>query len=406
MRRPPEVQTAQITPSLTLGHFVEQALSQAEPLSQNTSAGNLGFGWIYYSLVRNIRPAFVVAIGSRRGFMPFCAARAVQDNGAGKVIFIDPSYSGYGDPAWSGAGLWSDPLEVRACIESYGLSGWIHHLRMTSEQAFPLVREIIAAAQPLVVIIDGAHTHKNSLQDFELYSSLASEGVVVFHDAVSSDTGVPETIHELRTRGLPVVTLYRDVGLSMVELAPRFRVDERWNYLCRPSNRWDKIGEIAGNILRPGDRVLDGYCGWSPLAASLLEKEIKLFGFDSDPEIVARLQEQYPRHTWKVIDEYRLPFADLPDEIDVLAGLGVSCGYSQWDPKQVVNNVRYLLGRYFPRACLFETAAGYHDAAILQDLDVSLRKLGYVCRCEEFDTDLVSYSRRKLMLATREGPNQ
>lgn len=385
---------------ISLPEFVDRVLTHAEPLSQNTKEGNLGFGWVYYALVRNLCPRYVIAIGSRRGFMPFCAARAVQDNGSGQVIFIDPSYSGYGDPGWSGAGLWSDPVEVSSRIAGYDLNNWIHHLKMTSEQAFPVVRDMIGQAQPLVIIIDGAHTYKNSLQDFDLYSALASEGVVVFHDSTADGTEVPQAIAELRSRGLPMVTLHQDVGLTIVEITPRARVDECWNYLCKPSNRWDWIAEIVRGVLRSNDQILDSYCGWSPLAPNF--PDARLFGFDLDPEIIRRLREHYPQHTWKVVEECRLPYSDLPDEVQVLVGLGVSRGHSHWDPQQVVNNMRYLLGRYSPRVCVFETARDYHDAIILDDLRDCLSRMGYSSQYHDLDSDLGSYSRRRLLLATRE----
>jgi len=62
-----------MTPALRLEQFGEQLLSEAVPMSQNTRPGNIGFGWIYYGLVRNLDPDFVVAIGSCAGFAPFCA---------------------------------------------------------------------------------------------------------------------------------------------------------------------------------------------------------------------------------------------------------------------------------------------------------------------------------------------
>src|SRR3954467_7441824 len=102
----------------SLQDFVAKALAEAEPMSQNTSDGNLGFGWMYYALVRNLRPDFVVAIGSCRGFMPFCLARGVQDNGAGAVVFIDPSYAGDGPPGWCGQAAWSDAVDVAARIDA------------------------------------------------------------------------------------------------------------------------------------------------------------------------------------------------------------------------------------------------------------------------------------------------
>src|SRR5262249_20899513 len=144
---------------IAFSDFIHKVIREAEPCSQNTAEGDLGFGWIYYALIRNLRPDYVVAIGSRRGFMPFCAVRAVQDNGRGKVIFIDPSYSGDGHPGWSGLGLWGDPDGVAGWIASFGLKNWVTHWKLTSEEAFPRVRDEIGGGQLGVVIIDGAHTY-------------------------------------------------------------------------------------------------------------------------------------------------------------------------------------------------------------------------------------------------------
>jgi len=384
----------------SLEEFARELVTHAEPLSQNTGAGNMGFGWLYYGLVRNLRPEFVVAIGSRRGFMPFSAARAVQENGSGQVLFIDPSYDGLGHPGWSGGGLWNDPGAVADRIEYYDLTGWIDHLKMTSEEAAPLVRDRIGSSrQPGIVIIDGAHTKENSLQDFELYTPLFSEGFVLFHDSVCWDTGVPGTIRELQNRGLPMITLHREVGLTIVEISPKTTVAETWGYLCRESNRGALIAERLQGFVQANDQILECYCGLSPLPAHL--KDASIFGFDSDPAVIGRLCTEYPRHQWRVIEESRLPYVSLPDHVDVLAGLGVSYGYAPWDPHFVLENARYLLGRYLPRACVFETAADYHDADILTDLKHALVKLGYACQFETIDTDMESFARRTLLFATR-----
>ena len=130
--------------------------------------------------------------------------------------------------------------------------------------------------------------------------------------------------------------------------------------------------------------------------------EATLFGFDLDPEIIRQLRERYPQHTWKVVEERRLPYSDLPDQVQVLVGLGLSRGHSRWDPQHVVNNMRYLLGRYLPRVCLFEAARDYHDAIILEDLKSCIYHLCYSSQFYEFDSDLSSYSRRRLLLAARE----
>ena len=379
--------------------FIRKAVSDAEPLSQNTSENNLGFGWIYYGLIRNLRPGFAIAIGSRRGFMPFCAARAMQDNGSGHVIFIDPSYSGGGHPGWGGGSLWNDPAEVSRRIASFGLTDWITHLKLTSEEAFPQVQERTFGAKVGVVIIDGAHTFDHSMRDFELYSPLIEDGFCIFHDSVSVLCDVPRTIHALRTRGLHAVTFHREVGLTVVEISNPPSVEDTWGYLCRASNRAELLLQHAHSILRPGDRVFDAYCGCSPLAPHL--KDVRLFGWDRDPKVIQRLRQTLREHRWAVIDESHLPFADLPDEIDVLFGLGISRGHEWWDAQRVLDNVRYLLGRYAPRACLFESAAGYHDADILDDLRSAVARLNYSCQEALIDTDLASFSRRKVLIAEK-----
>src|SRR6266511_432299 len=385
---------------LRLDEFAAKVLTDAQPLAQNTDADNLGFGWLYYSLVRNLRPDFVVAIGSCRGFMPFCAARGVQDNGAGLVVFIDPSYSGIGDPGWGGVGAWSDPKDVEAWTAHFGLSGWITHLRMTSAEAFPVVEKIVGGGYLGLVIVDGAHTREQSLQDFELYTSLMRDGVVAFHDSTNPDCEVASTVGMLAERRYPMVTIHRDVGLTLVEISPVPSVESTWAYLCGPSNRALRLLPYARSIVGPGDRLLDLYCGLSPLGFVL--EDVVIFGCDRDPVVVQRLREELPHHRWERIDEFSLPFSDLlPDEIDVVFGLGVSRSRAAWDPQAVAENVRYLLGRYYPRAWFFETAADYYDGEILGDLAPILSRLGYACRTDDVETDLPAFSRRRVLLAER-----
>jgi hypothetical protein len=331
--------------------------------------------------------------------MPCSVARACQENGNGHVIFIDPSYDGGSHPGWGGGDFWSDPVQVKERWDFYSLTGWITHLKMTSEQAFPHVKAMVGEGKLGVVVIDGAHTYENSLQDFDLYTSLMTEGYAVFHDAVSSWCDVPKTIHTIRTRGYHLITMHREVGLAIVEIWNPPNVKNTWGYLCKPSNRGKLLLKEAGSRIRPGDRVLDVYCGYSPLGFEL--KDQKVFGCDRDPAIIKDLKVALPQHQWAQIEEHYLPFAALPEEIDVVVGLGVSRGHAWWDPQRVVENVRYLLGRYFPRTCIFETAAGYYGADILYDLQFILMKLGYVCEHVIISTDMDNFSRRAVLIADR-----
>jgi FkbM family methyltransferase len=384
---------------LTFGEFVRKVIAEAEPMSQNTGPDDLGFGWIYYGLVRNLRPDYVVAIGSCRGFMPFCAARALQDNGEGKVLFIDPSYAGTGHPGWSGRGLWSDSATVAARIASFGLTGWVKHFRQTSEEALPFVREIVAGARLGILIIDGAHTYQQSLQDFEMYSPLMGGGFALFHDSISPDCGVSDTIGTLRRRGYSAVTLHREVGLTLVEITQPALVEQTWGYLCGESNRAGLLLPHAKRILRPGDSVLDIYCGSAPLTPLL--DGVTIFGFDADPRMIELLRRRHPQHRWEQLDERAVPFAPLPERVEALLGLGLSKGHASWDPHCVADNVRYLLGRYLPRACLFESQAAYHNADILDELQTILARLGYHCWNEQVETDMAQFAVRKLLLAQR-----
>jgi hypothetical protein len=388
-----------MAPALKLEQFGEKLLAEAVPMAQNTSAGNIGFGWIYYALVRNLDPDFVVAIGSCAGFAPFCAARALQDNGSGMLLFIDPSYSGDGHPGWGGRNQWSDSAAVAARVASFGLTGWFEHFKMTSEEAFPFVCDRVGDGKVGLIIIDGAHTYADSLRDFELYSSLVREGYVAFHDATSLDCEVARTLAELRSRGYALITLPIQVGLAVVEVRRPAAVRDTWSYLCTESNRGELLLPLAQRLLRPGDRVLDMYCGFSPLTPLLID--VAVFGYDCDRAIVQELAKRHPQHLWRQVTDRQLHVAELPPEVDVVFGLGVSRPHARWDPQAVLESVRYLLGRYFPRACLFETAADYHDGDILDDLASVLFRLGYRCEDDLIHTNMASFPRRKILVGTR-----
>ncbi len=383
---------------LSVHQFIERALTYAEPLSQNTGTQNLGFGWLYYGLARNYRPDFAIAIGSARGFGPLCVARGLQYNGCGTVIFIDPSYRGSGDPAWDGRGHWDHATEVEKWFDLFGLGGRVRHLKMRSDDALPTVREMVAGKYTGLLLIDGAHTHEQSLRDFDQYSALMSDGVALFHDATNPNCGVSGALRELRTRGLDVATLDLDVGLGIVPISRPPRVDDKWSYLTASSDRGALIMEHLRPLLRDGDQVFEAYCGFSPLNA--LYGNVRVFGFDLDPVVIERLRAEYPAHRWAQVEERQLPYADLPERCDVLVGLGLSHGYCSWDPQLVAPNLRYLVRQYRPRVCLFEAAADYHNAEILDAAAATINAVGYAHREAIIETSLSAYSRRRLLIGT------
>jgi hypothetical protein len=97
--------------------LLKAILEKAKPLghhSQNHTL-NLGFGFLYYGLVRSLRPGHVVVIGSGYGFSVVCLALGCKDNGFGKVSFVDPAFSLLKNGPFQtvgGSGKWKDPFKV------------------------------------------------------------------------------------------------------------------------------------------------------------------------------------------------------------------------------------------------------------------------------------------------------
>jgi predicted O-methyltransferase YrrM len=136
---------------------------------------NLGLGWIYYGLVRALRPSTAVVIGSYRGFVPAILARALADNTeGGEVIFIDPSMVD---------DFWKDESRVRDHFKAMGLSN-IRHFAMTTQQF--VESDVFRALQPVgLLFVDGYHSEEQARFDFNAFRDrLTPDGVALFHDSI------------------------------------------------------------------------------------------------------------------------------------------------------------------------------------------------------------------------------
>ncbi|MGZ5099053.1 MAG: hypothetical protein ACXWG9_17755, partial [Usitatibacter sp.] len=73
--------------------LLREILLHARPLGHHEEPANIniGFGFLYYGLVRALRPRHVVVIGSGFGFSVVCLALGIKDNQRGALSFIDPS---------------------------------------------------------------------------------------------------------------------------------------------------------------------------------------------------------------------------------------------------------------------------------------------------------------------------
>lgn len=150
---------------LRMGHF------------QRLEDHNLGLGWLYYSLVRVIRPRVVIVIGSWRGFAPLVFGKALGDNlEKGEVIFIDPSLVD---------DFWKDAQSVKSHFKSFGVTN-INHFLMTTQQ-FVESETYKDLSDIGIVFIDGYHSKEQAKYDYNAFQHLLSEdGIILLHDSVSS----------------------------------------------------------------------------------------------------------------------------------------------------------------------------------------------------------------------------
>ena len=150
--------------------LIAQILQHAKPLGhyEDPAALNLGFGFLYYGLVRTLRPKHVVVIGSGFGFSVVCLALGLKDNGLGQLTFVDPSYSVVKDGLLhtvGGTNQWKEPARVREHYARFGVEDWVRHYKMTSEEFFAGYAG--GALPPIdLAFIDGNHAYENVRHDF------------------------------------------------------------------------------------------------------------------------------------------------------------------------------------------------------------------------------------------------
>lgn len=181
----------------------------------NYDKNNLGFGFIHYSLIRNIRPKRVLVVGSQRGYVPAICALACKDEGEGHVDFVDAGYKLSDKNGWGGIGVWKDikddywkSLEIERFIT-------MHNERTQDFIPWSGGYEYI--------YIDGDHSYKGVVDDYEwFWESLNEGGYMVFHDvSVDKDTdwgkcGVKRFWDELVKHKREYLTLPFEAGLGIL----------------------------------------------------------------------------------------------------------------------------------------------------------------------------------------------
>lgn len=95
-----------------------------------------------------------------------------------------------------------------------------------------------------------------------------------------------------------------------------------YSYLEEVQVRERSLFQIIEPYLKPGDRILDVNCGYSPLARPLLEAGYDILGFDINPIPIAYLKEEFPKGEWHQISHEDANFEGF--SVLLLLGFSIS----------------------------------------------------------------------------------
>lgn len=168
--------------------LLRDIFSYAKPFGhhEDPKSLNLGFGYMYYGLVRTLRPQHILIIGSGYGFSVVCFALGLKDNGKGNLSFIDPSYSLLKNGPFKtigGVGFWDDTDAVKAHFQRFEVDHLIRHYKMRSDEFFPLFESLKLPPIDLA-FIDGSHAYKDVKYDFIKVLERAKRNTyILLHDS-------------------------------------------------------------------------------------------------------------------------------------------------------------------------------------------------------------------------------
>ena len=224
-------------------NIIKELLEETLPSYQATckDTDNLGFGFLFYSIARNIRPEKTIVIGSKAGFSVICFALGIKDN-EGHTIktvncydtelanpkvkptlhFIDPSFSHEKEDKnhWYGIGFWDNEMEVENHWRKFGVSEFVKHFKVTSQD---YLNHKEALGDVDLLYIDGDHSYEGISHDFnEYHKILKQNAIIVTHDVdpvlkeFDSETGGFQAFCDLDRNKFEVFRLPIYPGLALV----------------------------------------------------------------------------------------------------------------------------------------------------------------------------------------------
>jgi predicted O-methyltransferase YrrM len=174
--------------------------------------------WLLYGIVRSLKPAIAVEIGSARGKSACFVGMALKENGTGRLYAIDP----HTRTEWNDIESVDTYDIMRKHLEKLELTDVVTIVR---EHSASLSTDVPSPID--LLFIDGDHSYEGVRTDWMTFAPrMRASGLVVFHDTTwelernslyRSDMGVPRFVEELRRKGYPIITVERDFGVSIVQ---------------------------------------------------------------------------------------------------------------------------------------------------------------------------------------------
>jgi len=162
-------------------------ISQREfvhPCSTNPQVGDM-----IYSITRNLNPKTVVEIGAFIGYSTICLAQAMKDNGQdeGCVYSIDP-FVFLKKASWLSKDI-DNAYEL--AIENIREAGVESRVESIKGYSHDVAYNLLPKLDEIdLLFIDGKHTYKAVLSDYNLYhSKVRKGGLILFHDINPKECG-------------------------------------------------------------------------------------------------------------------------------------------------------------------------------------------------------------------------
>jgi predicted O-methyltransferase YrrM len=134
-----------------------------------------GDGAYLYDLCRRVKPQRTLEVGFAEGFSTMYFLAALQANGGGRHVAIDP----FENTDWHGLGLQK--------VQEAGMKDKFRFMEAKSISALPALNSESASFE--VIFIDGDHLFDSIFTDFVMSDAIcAKEGYILFHDVQLDST--------------------------------------------------------------------------------------------------------------------------------------------------------------------------------------------------------------------------